>query len=105
RQAIGATLGLVAATGQRDRAILPLGLAAALRRRELAALTTNDMARRGAGLLLQIRRSKTDQTGRGDLIGIPLGAHSETCPVLALEAWSAASGRKLGCGGLLFSRI
>lgn len=105
RQAIGAMDDLETATGKRDRAILLLGLAAALRRRELAALTTNDIARQGAGLLLQIRRSKTDQTGRGDLIGIPLGAHSETCPVLALEAWFEASGRKLGVGSPLFSRI
>src|SRR5699024_415620 len=58
-----------------------------------------------AGLLLRIRRSKTDQTGRGDLIGIPLGTHPETCPVLALEAWLEASRRKLGDGSPLFSRI
>src|SRR5699024_3350563 len=105
RQIIDAMDDLETATGKRDRAILLLGLAAALRRRELAALTTNDIARQGAGLLLQIRRSKTDQTGRGDLIGIPLGAHSETCPVLALEARFEASGRKLGVGSPLFSRI
>src|SRR5699024_7742870 len=63
RQIIDAMDDLETATGKRDRAILLLGLAAALRRRELAALTTNDIARQGAGLLLQIRRSKTDQTG------------------------------------------
>src|SRR5690625_2927048 len=78
--------------------MLLLGLGAAQRRSEIAALTTNDISRQDAGLLLRIRRSKTDQTGRGDLIGIPLGTHPETCPVLALEAWLEASRRKLGDG-------
>lgn len=105
RQVIGAMDDLETATGKRDRAILLLGLAAALRRRELAALTTNDIARQGAGLLLRIRRSKTDQTGRGDLIGIPLGIHPETCPVLALEAWLEASSRTIGDASPVFSRI
>lgn len=81
------------------------GLAAAQRRSEIAALTTKDISRQDAGLLLRIRRSKTDQTGRGDLIGIPLGIHPETCPVLALEAWLAASSRTLGDGSPVFSRI
>lgn len=105
RQVIGAMDDLETATGKRDRAILLLGLAAALRRRELAALTTNDIARHDDDLLLRIRRSKADQTGRGDLIGIPLGAHPETCPVLALEAWLETSSRKLGEGSPVFSRI
>ena len=105
RQIIDAMDDLETATGKRDRAILLLGLAAALRRRELAALTTNDIARHDDGLLLRIRRSKADQTGRGDLIGIPLGAHPETCPVLALEAWLETSSRKLGEGSPVFSRI
>ena len=105
RQIIDAMEDLETATGTRDRAILLLGLAAALRRRELTALTTNDIARQDAGLLLRIRRSKTDQTGRGDLIGIPLGSHPETCPVLALEAWLKASSRTLGDGSPVFSRI
>ena len=105
RQIIDAMGDLETATGKRDRAILLLGLAAAQRRSEIAALTTNDISRQDAGLLLRIRRSKTDQTGRGDLIGIPLGTHPETCPVLALEAWLEASRRKLGDGSPLFSRI
>lgn len=105
RQIIDAMEDLETATGKRDRSILLIGLAAAQRRSEIAALTTNDISRHDDGLLLRIRRSKTDQTGRGDLIGIPLGAHPETCPVLALEAWLEASGRKLGEGSPLFSRI
>ena len=105
RRVIDAMDDLETATGKRDRAILLIGLAAAQRRSEIAALTTNDIARQDAGLLLWIRRSKTDQTGRGDLIGIPLGARPETCPVLALEVWLEASGRSLGDRSPLFSRI
>lgn len=105
RQIIDVMHDLDTATGLRDRAILLLGLAAALRRSELAALATNDITRHDGGLLLRIRRSKTDQTGHGDLIGIPLGTHPETCPVHALQAWLDVSGRSLGDGRPLFSRI
>ncbi|UQN30453.1 site-specific integrase [Brachybacterium kimchii] len=91
--------------GKRDRAILLIGLAAAQRRSEVADLTTKDLTRLDTGLLVRIRRSKTDQTGKGDVIGVPLGEHSETCPVLAIEDWLEVSGRKIGDGKPLFSRI
>lgn len=105
RQIIDAMDDLHTATGKRDRALLLVGLAAAQRRSEIAALTSNDISRHDAGLLLRIRRSKTDQTGRGELIGIPLGAHPATCPVLALEDWLEEGGRRLGDGSPVFSRI
>lgn len=38
------------------------------------------------GLVLHLRRSKTDQTGQGRKIGIPLG-RTRHCPVAALSAW------------------
>lgn len=38
------------------------------------------------GLILTLRRSKTDQTGQGRKIGIPLG-RTRHCPVAALIAW------------------
>ncbi|MCG7308274.1 site-specific integrase [Brachybacterium sp. ACRRE] len=93
------------AVGKRDRAILLIGLAAAQRRSEVADLTTKDLTRLDTGLLVRIRRSKTDQTGKGDVIGVPLGEHPETCPVLAVEDWLEASGRRIGDGSPLFSRI
>lgn len=105
RRIIAAMDDLASIVGKRDRAILLLGLAAAQRRSEIADLTTQDLTRREDGLLLRIRRSKTDQSGRGDLIGIPLGSHPETCPVLALEDWLEASGRQIGDGKPVFSRI
>jgi integrase len=39
-----------------------------------------------------VPQSKTDPFGKGQVIGIPRGAHEETCPVRALEAWLAAAG-------------
>lgn len=70
----------------RDRALLLLGFAAALRRSELVALTVADVAFTTQGLVLTVRRSKTDQEGQGRSIGIPLG-QGPVCPVRALRAW------------------
>jgi integrase len=75
----------------RDRALLLIGFAGALRRSELVALDVVDIVPVRRGIWLQLRRSKTDQDGRGDKIAIPYG-RSRRCPVLALDAWLTASG-------------
>jgi len=62
------------AIGVRDRALLLLGYASALRPSELAALHTADIATRPGGLLVTVRRSKTDQDGYGQLVGVAPGA-------------------------------
>jgi site-specific recombinase XerD len=71
--------------GRRDRAILLIGFAAALRRSELAALQVSDLERHADGLLVHIRKSKTDQEGEGAQIPIPRGGRLR--PVDALDAW------------------
>jgi len=43
------------------------------------------------GLIVNIRRSKTDQDGAGRKIGIPLGRTAH-CPVMAVERWVALAG-------------
>ena len=75
--------------GIRDRALLLVGFAAALRRSELVALDRADLEITSAGAVLVIRHSKTDQEGRGREVGIPRSKRSgsTTCPVAALEAW------------------
>ena len=78
--------------GIRDRALLLLGFAAALRRSELIALDLDDVQFVPEGLILRLRRSKTDQAGEGVLKGIPLGQHATTCPVRALQVWIKAAG-------------
>jgi site-specific recombinase XerD len=73
--------------GCRDRALLLLGFAGAMRRSELVGLTVADLAFTDEGLVVIIRRSKTDQTGEGRKIGIPLGGQLETCPVRSVQRW------------------
>lgn len=77
--------------GKRDRALLLLGFTGALRRSELIALDLEDLERTREGLIVHIRRSKTDQEGEGRKVGIPQGADQATCPVWALEQWLQAA--------------
>jgi len=77
--------------GQRDRALLLLGFAGALRRSELVAVEREHLTFTSEGMRLLIPRAKTDQAGEGTEIGIPRGAKPETCPVRAVEAWLRAS--------------
>ncbi len=72
--------------GIRDRALLLLGFCAALRRSELVAVNVEDIDFLAEGLVLNLRRSKTDQIGIGRKIAIPYGRGSE-CAVKALSFW------------------
>jgi integrase len=71
----------------RDRAVLLLGFAGAFRRVDLTRLRWGDLIRRDDGLIVHLRRSKTDVEGRGKDVGIPRGKSRLTCPVRAVEAW------------------
>ena len=82
--------------GRRDRALLLLGLAGALRRSELVALHAEDITRTGEGILVKVRASKTDQTGKGFTIPIARGDNDTLCAVKALQDWRAASGNREG---------
>jgi len=73
--------------GARDRALLLVGFASALRRSELVSLDVADLDQRDEGLVLHIRRSKTDQEAAGRLTALPRGRDPETCPVGALQRW------------------
>jgi integrase len=77
--------------GTRDRAILLIGFAGAFRRSELVSLDVGDLKFQPEGVLVKLRRSKTDQEGKGRYVAIPHGLHAETCPVQALEAWLNAA--------------
>ena len=57
--------------GIRDRALLLLGFAGAFRRSELVSLDIGDLAFGRAGLVVTLRRSKTDQESQGTTKGIP----------------------------------
>lgn len=96
-------------TGLRDRALLLLGYAAALRRAELVAVLREHLVFTGDGALrLLIPRAKGDPEGEGAWIGVPRGERKDTCPVRALQAWLTAADcrygpvfRKVDCWGRL----
>lgn len=70
----------------RDRAIILLGLASACRRSELVGLDIEDLAFVPEGLEVRVRRSKTDQEGRGRTKNVCFGSDPTTCPVRATRA-------------------
>jgi integrase len=87
-----ATLDLGTLGGLRDRTLLVLGFAGAFRRSELVALDVEDIDWQPDGLVVHMRRSKTDQEGKGASIGILYGSDPATCPVRTLRAWLDAAG-------------
>jgi integrase len=83
--------------GCRDRALLLLGFAAALRRSELVGLNVEDLKfMPEQGLIVLVRKSKTDQEGWGREITVPYGRHPETCAVLAVKGWLERAGLRSG---------
>lgn len=86
----------------RDHAIMVFGFASGLRRSNIAALTLADVHFERRGLIVHVRRSKTDQEGKGLRLGIRRGLRPDTCPVRTLRAWLRARGL---AGGPLFNRI
>lgn len=83
--------------GKRNAAILSVGFAGALRRSEICALTMNDVefielqsVKDSWKMFIHIRRSKTDQEGRGHKIAIPEGRYVK--PIRKLQDWLQASG-------------
>lgn len=80
----------------RDRALLLIGFAGAMRRSELVGLDYGDVADTEEGLVVTIRRSKTDQYGSGRKIGLPFGSTPLTCPVRAYRAWITTASIEAG---------
>lgn len=78
--------------GLRDRAVLLAGFAGGLRRSEIVAINVDDLDERPEGLVVHIRRSKTDQEGHGRDVALPYGHHEQTCPVRAVGTWRASAG-------------
>jgi len=91
--------------GRRDRALLLLGFATALRPRELVSIEKKHVARgatdrqvgsKGSptmeGLIVHIPRSKADQAGEGQTVTALKNEASPThCPVRALSRWRRAA--------------
>ena len=89
RQAIAALPDTL--IGKRDHAVLVIGFAGAFRRSELVALSMEDMQTTHEGLIITLRRSKTEQEGQTMVCGLPKGTSAATCPVRVLEQWVTAA--------------
>lgn len=86
--------------GRRDRALLLVGFAGALRRSELAAIRVEHLEKTERGLRLTLPQTKGSQT---DAVIVPLPyGQTELCPVRALAAWQDAAGI---VSGPVFRRI
>ncbi|MEM7690970.1 MAG: tyrosine-type recombinase/integrase [Pseudomonadota bacterium] len=88
--------------GIRDRALLLFGFAGAFRRSELVRLNTWDLDERSEGLKVTIAKSKTDQEGFGQSIGVLRVENSPYCPVQAVKDWVTVAGIEKGA---LFRRM
>ena len=76
--------------GLRDRALILVGFAAALRPSELARLDITALTRHDDGIALYLPWRKNDQEAHGTTVWLPAG-QTDLCPVTALEAWLAAA--------------
>ena len=72
--------------GSRDACLLALGFAGGLRRSELVGLDVSDVQIAASGICLHLKRSKTDQAGKGRTVGIPVG-RTKYCPTRILTHW------------------
>jgi site-specific recombinase XerD len=99
--------------GRRDRALLLVGFAGGFRRSEIVNLDVEDVSETADGLVIRIRRSKTDPEAKGTTVALPYGSTAATCPVRSYRAWITAAGieagpafrsvdrhRRVGCGRL-----
>jgi site-specific recombinase XerD len=84
----------VSKIGQRDKALLLLGFGGAFRRSELVALNVADLEPTEEGLIIHIRKSKTDQVGAGRIVAIPRGGKLGI--IEALEAWMKSANIEQG---------
>ena len=78
----------------RDRALILVGFAGAFRRSELVGLNLADCEFGERTVTMNLRRSKTDQEGRGRRVVIHAGG--SLCPIVALKAWLQAANIETG---------
>jgi len=78
--------------GHRDSAFVLVGFAGGFRRSELALINIYDLKLSSDGVVVSVRKSKTDQEGAGRDVGLPFGSSPDTCPVRALRQWLDRAG-------------
>jgi len=77
--------------GCRDRALLLVGFAGGFRRSEIVSLDVEDVSETADGLVVRLRRSKTDPEAKGMTVALPYGSTAATCPVRSFRTWVAAA--------------
>lgn len=82
--------------GIRDSALILVGFAGGFRRSELAFINVCDLKFSADGVVVSVRKSKTDQEGAGREVGLPFGTVQDTCPVRSLRQWLDNAGIKEG---------
>jgi hypothetical protein len=60
------------------------------------ALDVADVRETEDGLVIHLRRSKTDQEGQGIVVALLWGSYPETCPVRAYRDWIRAAAITIG---------
>ena len=76
--------------GRRDRALLYVAVVTGLRGQELVNLCLSDIEPTDAGYRVLVRRSKTDQEGKGkDVEIVQAKTRADGCPVAILTGWLA----------------
>ncbi len=63
---------------------------------EIVGLDVADLDFGAEGPVVTLRRSKTDQEGVGEKVGIPYGSTPTTCPARNLRGWLDAAGIQEG---------
>ena len=81
----------VCATFPLDRFREAMALVLSRRSTGRVALTMEDIQTTHEGLIVTLRRSKTDQEGQTMVRGLPKGTSAATCPVRVLEQWTTAA--------------
>lgn len=104
-RAMVATCDLTTLHGVRDRALLLLGFNMMARRSELVGLDQGDVVETSEGLVVYVKRSKTDQEARGVSVAVPRGKRAEMCPVEAVSAWKTCLAERGLVDGPLFRPI
>jgi site-specific recombinase XerD len=71
----------------RDRTIILIGFSGGFRRNEIVSLDYEDLDFVTEGLKINLKRSKTDQSGEGFIKGLPYFENHQYCPVLSVKKW------------------
>jgi site-specific recombinase XerD len=91
--------------GWRDKALILVSWAGALRRSETATLDWAMLEWVKEGLLLHLRHTKHRGEGDVDAVAIPYASRKEYCPLVALRTWRAYAGMHDDKKGPVFRAI